>query len=277
MRDSHQMKEKYELSLDSRQVVTLTVAALAVVGGVFVLGVVVGKRMATDQQPRDKGDLLSTLDQKTQALDSVQHDASLTFQEELTKKPDPVAKAPEPAAKPPEAKRPDAPKPEEKKVAEAPKPDEVRPVEPKIAESPRPPEPKPDAAGDPKTLQGAFAKVSEPPHLQETVKEEPIATRTRDGGALKEAFGKVQKAPEPLADSPWSLQMASYQDRAEAERFAAGLRDKGYAPYVVSADVAGKGTWYRVKVGRFSTKEAANRYLADFKRETQMSAIVTGK
>jgi cell division protein FtsN len=270
------MKEKYELSLDSRQVVTLTVAALAVVGGVFVLGVVVGKRMATEQQPKDKGDLLSTLDQKTQALDSVQHDASLTFQEELTKKPDPVAKAPEPV-KPVEAKKPDAPKLEEKKVADAPKPDEAKPAEPKIAEAPKPAEPKPEGGTDAKTLQAAIAKASEPPHLQETVKEEPIATRTRDGGALKEAFGKVQKAPEPLADSPWSLQMASYQDKAEAERFAAGLRDKGYAPFVVSADVAGKGTWYRVKVGRFSTKEAASRYLADFKRETQMNAIVTGK
>ncbi len=270
MRDTHQMKEKYELSLDSRQVVTLTVAALAVVGGVFVLGVVVGKRMATEQLPKEKGDLLSTLDRKTQALDSVQYDASLTFQEELTKKqplPELPPKPVEPA-KPVEARRAEEKRPEAAKIAEA----KVEPSEP----APRPIDARLDVPAEPKPSPVAVARAPEP-QLQETVKEEPVATRTRDGGALREAFGKVQKAPEPLADTPWSLQMASYQDRSEAERFAAGLRDKGYAPYVVTADVAGKGTWFRVKVGRFSTKEAATRYLTDFKRETQMNAIVTGK
>ncbi len=111
--------------------------------------------------------------------------------------------------------------------------------------------------------------------MAEKPKEEAVATRTRDGGSLKDAFARAQKLPEASADGSWTLQLAAYQDKAEADRFAAGLRDKGYAPYLVQAEVAGKGTWYRVRMGRFASRETASNYLADFKRETAMSAIVT--
>ncbi|MER2562926.1 MAG: SPOR domain-containing protein [Myxococcaceae bacterium] len=252
MRDSHRLKEKYELSLDSRQIVTLTVASLVVLGGVFVLGVVVGKKLSAESQKLDQpADILSAADQKTEALAQADKAQPLTFQEELTKRaPEPVP-APEPVKnvivlKPAEL----TPKPPEPAKVE-------EPVEPKLAE----------------------AKVAEvKPVLPETPKSEPVATRTNDAGALKEAFGKVQKAPEaptPSAEGSWTLQLSAYQDKAEAERFAAGLRDKGYAPFIIEANVAGKGTWFRVRMGRFGSKDAASTYLADFKRETSIAGIVT--
>jgi cell division septation protein DedD len=71
------------------------------------------------------------------------------------------------------------------------------------------------------------------------------------------------------------VQLSAYQDRGEADRFVAGLRDKGYAPYIVEANIAGKGTWFRVRMGRFGSKDAAARYKEDFQRETAMNAIVT--
>jgi cell division septation protein DedD len=253
MRDSHRLKEKYELSLDNRQIVTITVASLVVLGGVFTLGVVVGKKLSAEtaaiaqQQPTD---LLGQLDRKTEALETVKADAALTFQDELTRKqPTPVVEAP--IAKPVEA-----PKPAE--VAKI----EVKPIE--LAVAPKP-EPKPEPV-----------KPVDEPKLPETPKAEPVATRTVDGGGLKEAFGKVQRAPvDTAADGSWTVQLSAYQDKSEAERFAAGLRDKGYAPYIVEANIPGKGTWYRVRMGRFASKDAASRYMDDFRRETAMNAIVT--
>ena len=62
MRDTHRMREKYDLSLDSRQVVSLLIGGIVVLGAVFVLGVLVGKKLAgtphTDRAP----DLLTALD-----------------------------------------------------------------------------------------------------------------------------------------------------------------------------------------------------------------------
>lgn len=247
MRDSHRLKEKYELSLDTRQIGTITVASLVVIGGVFFLGVVVGKKLATEANGAEAQpvDLLSQLDKKTEALETVKADAALTFQDELTRR------SPTPA------------------VVEAPKP----------AEAPKPPEPA-SLAEAPKPAPLDAPKPAEPPvvaeaKLQETPKPEPVATRTHDGGGLKEAFGKAQRAPETAADGAWTVQLSAYQDRAEADRFAAGLRDKGYAPFIVEANIPGKGTWFRVRMGRFPSKDAATRYMDDFRRETAMSAIVT--
>lgn len=246
MRDDHRLKEKYEISLDSRQVVTLTVAVLVVLGGVFVLGVVVGKKLSAEPGPRPPADLLSTLDQKAKGLDEAsQSDASLTFQDELTRK----APVPEPAAVA-EPKRPEEPKVDSGKLTEA--------FDAVAA--------RPDAGSPPRVVEV---------RLPEAVREEPVATRTHDGGALKDAFGRVQRPPETAPDGNWTLQLAAYQDRAEADRFAAGLRDRGYGPYLVEAAIPGKGTWFRVRLGHFATKEAATGYLTDFKRETSMSAIVT--
>lgn len=258
MRDSHRLKEKYELSLDNRQIVTITVASLVVLGGVFMLGVVVGKKLSADtttavQQPPD---LLSQLDKKTDALDDVRADAALTFQDELTRKtPTLVAEAP--VVKPVEAPKP-AP------VVESPKPATIPVGDPTAeAEAPRPVE-APLAA-----------------KLPETPRVEAVATRTVDAGGagLREAFGKVQKAPEAPTpsqnDGSWTVQLSAYQDRGEADRFADGLRNKGYAPYIVEANIPGKGTWFRVRMGRFGSKDQATRYMDDFRRETAMSAIVT--
>lgn len=276
MRDAHRLKEKYELSLDNRQIVTLTVTALIALGGVFVLGVVVGKKLAADQGMKAPADLLTAVDQRTTGLETVQRDAPLTFQEELTRKtPPPAIEAPKPieAPKAVEPKRPE----QKKEDKEAPKLAEAKgpaPTEPAPGVEARPPQTEKPAA-NPVEL----AKVVEPkrpdPSLAEIPRDEPVATRTRDGGSLKEAFLRAQKAPEVTADGGWTLQLSAYQDRGEADRFSAGLRDKGYAPYIVGAEIPGKGTWFRVRMGRFASRDAATRYLTDFKRETQLGAIVT--
>jgi cell division septation protein DedD len=68
------------------------------------------------------------------------------------------------------------------------------------------------------------------------------------------------------------VQVGASQDRAEADRIAAKFRS--YGPRVEEAEVAGKGTWYRVRVGSFPTREAAERYLRDLARETGVKGYV---
>ena len=68
MRDAHRMKDKLDLSLDSRQIVSLLVAGMVVVGAVFVLGVVVGKKLSEADRAAQSRDLLTALDEKAAAL-----------------------------------------------------------------------------------------------------------------------------------------------------------------------------------------------------------------
>jgi hypothetical protein len=85
MRDTHRMREKYDLSLDSRQVVSLLIGAIVVLGAVFVLGVLVGKKLAGTQHADRGSDLLAALDHRTDALEKARAAPPLTFQEELTR------------------------------------------------------------------------------------------------------------------------------------------------------------------------------------------------
>ena len=226
MRDSHRMKEKYDLSLDSRQVVSLLVAGIVVVGAVFVLGVVVGKKLASSQRTDRAPDLLSALDQKSAALERARAAPPLTFQEEL------VADAGSPA-------RPAAPAPLAKPVAKAEPPKAVA-------------EKKPDLPARPADAGTVATRVTSP-----TPEAKPA---------------KPAESGHPAG--PWTLQIGASQNREDAERMASRLREKGYAPYIVTAEVPGKGTFFRVRMGSFATREAAGRYLEDFRRETKSEAFV---
>jgi len=292
------MKEKFDVSLDNRQIVSLLIAGIIVMGAVFVLGVVVGKKLAGNAQAAAAPDLLSALDANAQALQQAEvRDASLTFQDELTKK---SGSEPAPSNSKPGtvtvAIPPPAPKP---KPAEPPAPAEAKPAAPAeateppvgsptdddyapaaVAQKPAEPkaaEPKPVVKPEPKPAETKVAD-SKPAPLPGKVEAAPTPTRTTPQGAgLKEAIARATQRPtEAVPGGAFPLQISAFQNRQEADRFAAKLRDRGYAPYIVAAEVPNKGTWYRVRMGSFPSRDAATRYLTDFKRETQLDAFVAG-
>jgi len=68
------------------------------------------------------------------------------------------------------------------------------------------------------------------------------------------------------------VQVGASNDRSESERIAAKF--ERFAPRIETALVQGK-TWYRVRVGAFATKSAAEKYLKDLSRETGAKGYVT--
>jgi cell division septation protein DedD len=278
MRDAHRMKEKYDLSLDSRQVVSLLVGGIVVLGAVFVLGVLVGKKLAGNQRTERTPDLLAALDTKSDALERARAAPPLTFQEELTRASPPAT------TKPPAAKT----TPVRVQADEAPA---GRPS----AKEPAPPSAEPGAVSRPATRQPVVAVVDpaaiskSPPSADRSVDSKPAAPSTPvaklasttaspavpTSATQSAARSSAPKPPQATApNGTWTLQLGASLNREDAERQASRLREKGYAPYIVSAEVPGKGTWYRVRMGTFPSKDAATRYLQDFKRETQAEAFV---
>jgi DedD protein len=231
MRDAHLLKEKVQLSLDNRQVASLVVGGLAILGVVFGLGVVVGRKLAPPPLPPEIGpaDVLAEVDRKAKDP-SFDPARDLTYQETLTK--------PSPAQASPERSR-------AQPIAEPP-PAFVANEEASRA-LPRKPEPVP----------------------------EPAATTNT---TIVNAFDRVRAQPErPRVPAPgeFTIQVSASQDKFEVDGVVQKLRAAGYSPYVVDAQIPGKGRWYRVRLGHFGTKVDAERYLKDFKRETRSDAIVT--
>ncbi|MBI1920963.1 MAG: SPOR domain-containing protein [Geobacter sp.] len=56
--------------------------------------------------------------------------------------------------------------------------------------------------------------------------------------------------PEPAPQKKFAVQVASCQTRKEAEEMKVKLAAKGQQAYVVETAIPGKGTWYRVRVGK---------------------------
>jgi cell division septation protein DedD len=104
---------------------------------------------------------------------------------------------------------------------------------------------------------------------QAVLEATPVVTRPRD--ALTKAASDAAKLDTPpSAEAPagheggYQLQVSSFHTDGEAQAFADQLRARGHHAYVVEAHVPGRGTWFRVRIGPFSTQHAASQYRTDF-------------
>ena len=72
----------------------------------------------------------------------------------------------------------------------------------------------------------------------------------------------------------YTLQVISYRDAQEAQVFASALRKRGHAAYVTTGTVEGRGTHWRVRIGPFETRQAAQGYRTTFEREEGMNTFI---
>jgi cell division protein FtsN len=82
----------------------------------------------------------------------------------------------------------------------------------------------------------------------------------------------ARPAASPIPEGEWCVQLGAANDRGESEKLAAKF--ERFEPRIEVAEVQGK-TWYRVRVGAFATKGAAEKYLKDLARETGAKGFVT--
>ncbi len=123
----------------------------------------------------------------------------------------------------------------------------------------------------------------------ETPKEEPVPTpkaqepkaaSTDDvikdikEGQLKEApsekeAAKVNTPSMPKTDpgGRYTVQLAAFQDRKQADSLMNSMKSKGYPAFIKQYETPDKKTWYRVRVGTFSTKEKAAEYGKELKEQ----------
>jgi DedD protein len=108
----------------------------------------------------------------------------------------------------------------------------------------------------------------------------PVVTRPRDS-LTRAASDAVESAAAGQAPAPagsqggYQLQVSSFRTQNEADTFSGQLRTRGHKAYVVEAHVPGRGTWYRVRIGPFTSQHAAASYRSGFEgREHVVPFIV---
>ena len=254
-------KDKIEVSLDGRQIFYLFFGGAVIVGLVFVLGVMVGRRVEARGHV-ERAQTQAAVDPLA-ALDRLEGGGGLSFQGALRGSGDApasdvektigeMARAKEPAAKKP---APAAPVAEVKKIEE-PKP-EKKAAEPK-AEKKSQPEDKKPAEGDKRSSDKEFV-----------AKLEAKAEKRSQSEDKKSADS--DKPTEKKAK--YTLQLSSFQDKGEADAYLATMKSNGFSPYLTEADVDGK-KYYRIRLGNYRSVDAANDAKADVEKATKKSASV---
>lgn len=312
-REPELYKDKIEVSLDGRQIFYLFFGGAVLVGVVFVLGVMVGRRVESRSHVdrldhaghgRAASDPLAALD----GLES----KKLTFQDSLTKtetktavehqidelakvrlvpedKKEPKAVVPEKAADKPEkgdkaekadkADKADKDKKKDKKAEPVTKPEQAEPApKPEVAKADKPKaEPKPEVAklepvakAEPKPDVASKSAESKKP------KKEAKPIEERVNADVITAIDKPEDKPKTKLDEKgkFTLQLSSFQDKQEAETFLSSVKAAGYQAYVTEAEVSGKGTFYRVRMGTYRSLDAANDAKADIEKAIKKSASV---
>ena len=250
-READLYKDKIEVSLDGRQIFYLFFGGAVIVGLVFVLGVMVGRRVEA-RGHTDRARVAATVDPLA-ALDRLEGGSGLSFQGALRGADGPVSDVEKTIAAMPKKddKKADAPKKEEPKQ-------EVKKEEPKQdvkKEEPKQDAPKLDAA------------KKEEPKKVDAKKEEPKQEAKKDEPKKDEA-----KKEEP-AKAKFTLQLSSFQDKAEAQAYLDSMKSAGYSAYVTEGAVDGK-QYFRVRMGSYKTMEAANEAKADLEKSTKKTAVV---
>jgi len=75
------------------------------------------------------------------------------------------------------------------------------------------------------------------------------------------------------AQGKFSLQAAAFPTLGGAEEFAEKLKRAGVPSYVVPADLARRGRWFRVRVGRFNGAEDAQRFAGEAQQRARTAGI----
>jgi cell division septation protein DedD len=249
-------KDKIEVSLDGRQIFYLFFGGAVIVGLVFVLGVMVGRRVEARGHV-DRASVAATVDPLA-ALDRLEGGNGLSFQGALRGNDAPASdvektiaamqdKKAEPTKKTDDKKTDDkkteTPKVEEKKVVEAPK-----------AEAPK----------------------AEAPKVEEKKLEAKVEPKKIDEKKVETAKAEEKKADDKKADEKprFTLQLSSFQDKTEAQNYLEAMKAAGYAAYVTEGAVDGK-QYFRVRLGSYKSFDAAVEAKTEFEKSAKKIALVT--
>jgi cell division septation protein DedD len=109
----------------------------------------------------------------------------------------------------------------------------------------------------------------------------PSPARTDKTDAKADAAPKPERAalpemPAPGTAAAFTVQVAAYKAREPAEALRTRLSAAGLDAYVIQID-ATSGARFRVRVGSFGTREAAQHVADRIGRERSLSAFVTSR
>jgi cell division protein FtsN len=251
LRDVERWRDKIEVRLDNRQVFFLFFGSALVACLLFVLGVIVGKRLESRGRAMapEIEDPLALLDKVASTPRTSQ--TTVTFPQELfsgTPKPDKAGKKPTASLS-------------------------ILSTEPSVPKTPGVPMHQDSALSEqPKLTQEKLAKtVEKAPNLVRPAIEKAMAAKVVEPAKVV-AIPMVMPGGDAKIKGRFTLQISSFQDKKEAEQFARKFEIE--RPYLVKSDIPEKGIWYRVRIGDYPSDKEAKAAKLSFEKKYNVIAYI---
>lgn len=107
----------------------------------------------------------------------------------------------------------------------------------------------------------------------QTAPENPLPAQARQPAA-KEHNNELYSKAMTESGRSFTIQLAASQDKKYADGMVSRLKEKNYPAYLETAKIAGKGTWYRVRIGGFRDRDEANRFLDTLKKNNLNGMVI---
>ncbi|MDP8254821.1 MAG: SPOR domain-containing protein [Candidatus Alcyoniella australis] len=240
MRDLRKIRDKVEIKLDNRQIAAIFLSSLVLLAIVFYLGVKVGSRLEQVRRvPTPRPELT------TRGV------AAIT--------PTPWEQI-EPAATPEPTPTPEA--------AQTPKIISSTELDPSNVTD--------EVGGIRYTFDGPGG-TEPPPTVEPTPEITPADAATPEVAATPAPTPEAAPTPysPPMHAGNWTVQVASFQERGQADADVLKLKNHGWPAYVVRAEISGKGIYYRVRVGQFEDQDGAEKMREAIAQAEGRNAFVT--
>jgi cell division septation protein DedD len=130
-------------------------------------------------------------------------------------------------------------------------------------------EEKPKETKQPQKVAKLEVKENKPPGREETPPLKAIERKTERFVPAAEAH---QRAPLPGAaeQKGWTVQVNAFPDERSAKIWVDRLKNKGYNAYLTEVHHKGR-LWYRVRVGRYGTREDADRWVETLRNKENLA------
>ena len=117
------------------------------------------------------------------------------------------------------------------------------------------------------------SREKDSPPFEQKVPAATTASKKSVTKPVRQSEGENQRPANAAADRPLdntgnvTIQAASLKDLSEADAMVKRLKDRGYPAYKTIAVVPGKGIWFRIRVGRYNSRESAGDVVGKLKKE----------
>ena len=109
--------------------------------------------------------------------------------------------------------------------------------------------------------------------------ELPESAKSKNAGATQlESYSSEVSQNRSLSQvgqtGKYTLQIASYPNREEAEAHLSRIQDLESKPFLREVDLDDKGKWYRLYLGKYPTREEAQKMGTKFHSEKSIPSFI---